>query len=143
MQSERFSLRGAILLGLALLAAAAWLATVLGVGTRIRGEDNSEVAAPRLPTLPDAAADPMAAPSSYSAINERPVFAEDRRPHPFRLGGQQQATPGGALRLTGVLLSGSFGIRRGRYSWRSTCFLFCHSTKNTSHCRYRRLHDSQ
>ncbi|WP_349998908.1 hypothetical protein [Stenotrophomonas lacuserhaii] len=110
MQSERFSLRGAILLGLALLAAAAWLATVLGAGTRIRGQDNSEVTAPRLPTLPDAAADPMAAPSSFSAITERPVFAEDRRPHPFRLGGQQQATPGGALRLTGVLLSGSFGM---------------------------------
>lgn len=110
MQSERFSLRGAILLGLALLAAAAWLATVLGAGTRIRGEDTSEVAAPRLPTLSDAATDPMAAPSSFSAITERPVFAEDRRPHPFRLGGQPQATPGGALRLTGVLLSGSFGM---------------------------------
>jgi general secretion pathway protein N len=110
MQSERFSLRGAILLGLALLAAAAWLATVLGAGTRIRGEDTSEVAAPRLPTLSDAATDPMAAPSSFSAIAERPVFAEDRRPHPFRLGGQPQATPGGALRLTGVLLSGSFGM---------------------------------
>ncbi|MDR6095801.1 hypothetical protein [Stenotrophomonas sp. SORGH_AS_0321] len=110
MQSERFSLRGAILLGLALLAAAAWLATVLGVGTHIRGEDNSEVAAPRLPMLADVVADPMLAPSSFSAITERPVFAEDRRPHPFRLGGQPQATPGGALRLTGVLLSGSFGM---------------------------------
>jgi len=110
MQSERFSLRGAILLGLALLAAAAWLATVLGVGTHIRSEDHSEVVAPRLPTLADAVADPMLAPSSFSAITERPVFAEDRRPHPFRLGGQPQATPGGALRLTGVLLSGSFGM---------------------------------
>ncbi|MEN5427444.1 hypothetical protein ABE522_13950 [Stenotrophomonas pennii] len=110
MQSERFSLRGAILLGLALLAAAAWLAAVLGVGTRAGGEDTSEVAAPQLPTLPAAVADPMQAPSSFSAIVERPVFAEDRRPHPFRLGGQPQATPGGALRLTGVLLSGNFGM---------------------------------
>jgi len=55
------------------------------------------------------AAERMAAADSFSAIGERPLFAEDRRPRPYLLGGSEPAASA-ALRLTGVLLTDSFSM---------------------------------
>lgn len=110
MNTERLSLRGWILLAVAVLAAASWLAAMLGLGGRISSAHADATAAtPPLPTLAAAAADAMTAPGSFAAVTERPLFAVDRRPHPFRLGGPE-ASASGALRLTGVLLAGEFGM---------------------------------
>ncbi len=51
----------------------------------------------------------MASADSYSAIGERPLFAEDRKPRPYLLGGSEPAASA-ALRLTGVLLTGNFSM---------------------------------
>lgn len=110
MGIDRFNLRTSILLGIAALAGAAWLATCLGVGGGIDTADASSVPVPVLPDLPAQPAEPLLTAASVTAVVERPVFAEDRRPHPFRLGGPEAAASGGALRLTGVLLSGNFGM---------------------------------
>lgn len=110
MNTERLSPRVMVVSGIALAAACAWAATLLGVGGRISGADDDVLPVPTLPTLPATKAESMAAADSFSAITRRPLFAEDRRPHPFRLGGRPEASAVGALRLTGVLLSGSFGM---------------------------------
>lgn len=109
MNGERLSLRGWILLGLAVAAGALWAATLFGAGERIARRADSTVPEPTLPVLAAAPRDPMAAAGSFAAIGERPLFAQDRRPHPFRLAGPEQATRR-VLRLTGVLLAGSFGM---------------------------------
>lgn len=109
MKPDRLGVRGAILLGMAMLAGLFWLATLLGLGERIPHQDAARVAIPVLPALATAAPDAMIAPGSFAAVIERPVFATDRRPHPFRLGGPEAVTSA-ALRLTGVLLAGDFGL---------------------------------
>lgn len=109
MRIDRFSLRGWILLGLAMVAALSWLAALSGLGRQISARADVVAAHPPLPTLGPLADDPMTVPASHAAISERPVFAEDRRPHPFRLGGPA-ASNTGSLRLTGVLLAGDFGM---------------------------------
>ncbi len=110
MRIDRFNLRTSILLGIAVLAGAAWLTTRLGIGGGIDTADATSVPVPVLPDLPAQPAEPLVTSASVTAVVERPVFAEDRRPHPFRLGGPEAAASGGALRLTGVLLSGNFGM---------------------------------
>jgi len=110
MRIDRFNLRTSILLGIAVLAGTAWLATRLGIGGGIDAADATSVPVPVLPNLPAQRAEPLVTSASVTAVVERPVFAEDRRPHPFRLGGPEAAASGGALRLTGVLLSGNFGM---------------------------------
>lgn len=107
MKLEQISLRTGFLLALAGWAAAVWLATGFGLGSPLPGADAD--AAPSLPSLPPLAAERMASADSYSAIGERPLFAEDRRPRPYLLGGSEPAASAG-LRLTGVLLTGDFGM---------------------------------
>ena len=97
------------LLALAGWAAAVWLATGFGLGSQLPGAGGDADAAPSLPSLPPLAAERMASADSYSAIGERPLFAEDRRPRPYLLGGSEPAASA-ALRLTGVLLTGDFGM---------------------------------
>ncbi|MBA0386320.1 general secretion pathway protein GspN [Stenotrophomonas maltophilia] len=109
MKLEQISLRTGFLLALAGWAAAVWLATVFGLGSQLPGADGDADAAPSLPSLPLLAAERMASADSYSAIGERPLFAEDRRPRPYLLGGSEPAASA-ALRLTGVLLTGDFGM---------------------------------
>ncbi|MEN5267449.1 hypothetical protein ABE502_00535 [Stenotrophomonas sepilia] len=109
MKLEQISLRTGFLLALAGWAAAVWLATVFGLGSQLPGADGDADAAPSLPSLPPLAAERMASADSYSAIGERPLFAEDRRPRPYLLGGSEPAASA-ALRLTGVLLTGDFGM---------------------------------
>jgi len=109
MKADRPGARVAILLGLAVLAALFWLATLLGLGKQVSPRDASGIVHPSLPSLAAAVPDAMIAPGSFAAVTERPVFATDRRPHPFRLGGPEAATHA-TLRLTGVLLAGDFGM---------------------------------
>ena len=109
MKLEQISLRTGFLLALAGWAASVWLATGFGLGSRLPGADSDADAAPSLPALPPLAAERMASADSYSAIGERPLFAEDRRPKPYLLGGSEPAASA-ALRLTGVLLTGDFGM---------------------------------
>ncbi len=109
MKLEQISLRTGFLLALAGWAAAVWLATGFGLGSHLPGAGGDADAAPSLPSLPPLAAERMASADSYSAIGERPLFAEDRRPRPYLLGGSEPAASA-ALRLTGVLLTGNFGM---------------------------------
>ncbi|WP_439448063.1 hypothetical protein [Stenotrophomonas sp. ATs4] len=109
MKLEQISLRTGFLLALAGWAAAVWLATGFGLGSQLPGGDGGADAAPTLPGLPPLAAERMASAESYSAIGERPLFAEDRKPKPYLLGGSEPAASA-ALRLTGVLLTGDFGM---------------------------------
>ncbi len=109
MKLEQISLRTGFVLALAGWAAAVWLATGFGLGSHLPGAGGDADAAASLPQLPPLAAERMASADSYSAISERPLFAEDRRPRPYLLGGSEPAASA-ALRLTGVLLTGDFGM---------------------------------
>lgn len=109
MKLEQISLRTGFLLALAGWAAAVWLATGFGLGSQLPAAGADADAVPALPTLPALAAERMASADSYSAIGERPLFAEDRKPRPYLLGGSEPAASA-ALRLTGVLLTGDFGM---------------------------------
>lgn len=75
----------------------------LGMGSRLPQADGSEAARP-LPAIPAAGAPRLGELPAYAAIAQRPVFAEDRRPHPFVLAGTD-APQSTALRLTGVLIT--------------------------------------
>ncbi|HGM6730577.1 TPA: hypothetical protein ACKQBZ_001660 [Stenotrophomonas maltophilia] len=109
MKLEQISLRTGFLLALAGWAAAVWLATGFGLGSQLPAADGDADAGPSLPALPALAAERMASADSYSAISERPLFAEDRRPRPYLLGGSEPAASA-ALRLTGVLMTGNFSM---------------------------------
>jgi len=109
MKSDVASLRSWWLGTVVLWAAAIAVATAFGLGARIAPADPGERSAPALPVLAAAAPERMAAPGSYADIAARPLFAEDRRPRPYLLGGSE---PGAstAVRLTGVLLTPQFGM---------------------------------
>lgn len=109
MKSDVASLRSWWLGAVVLWAAAIAVATAFGLGARIAPADPGERSAPALPVLAAAAPERMAAPGSYADIAARPLFAEDRRPRPYLLGGTE---PGAstAVRLTGVLLTPQFGM---------------------------------
>ncbi|KAA8994658.1 general secretion pathway protein GspN [Stenotrophomonas cyclobalanopsidis] len=109
MKRDPITLRTGFLLALAGWAGATWLATGFGLGGRLPAADSDAAALATLPALPPMAAERMAAADSFSAIGERPLFAEDRRPRPYLLGGSEPAASA-ALRLTGVLLTDSFSM---------------------------------
>lgn len=109
MKREQIGLRTGILLAVAGWAAACWLATGFGLGSQLPAAQADPGAQPPLPTLPPLGNERMAAADSYSAISERPLFAEDRRPRPYLLGGSEPAASA-ALRLTGVLLTDTFSM---------------------------------
>lgn len=109
MALERLDLRSGLLLGLVGAAGALWLAALLGFGGRPGVPDTEAATPPPLPVLPAMADDPMRDLGSASVIKERPVFSEDRRPHPFRLGGGAASTTR-TVKLTGVVLAGEFGM---------------------------------
>ncbi|MBD3825385.1 MULTISPECIES: general secretion pathway protein GspN [Stenotrophomonas] len=90
-------------------AAAIWLATLFGLGGRLGPAPPPGRAAAALPVLPPAAPERMATAASYADIGTRPLFAEDRTPRPYLLGGSE---PGAAstVSLTGVLLTDSFAM---------------------------------
>ncbi|MBK0013285.1 general secretion pathway protein GspN [Stenotrophomonas sp. S41] len=109
MKRDPITLRTGFLLALAGWAGATWLATGFGLGGRLPAADSDAAAQATLPALPPMAAERMVAADSFSAIGERPLFAEDRRPRPYLLGGSEPAASA-ALRLTGVLLTDSFSM---------------------------------
>jgi len=77
-----------------------------GLGERVQPLPGDGAARP-LPALPAAGAERLGDFDRYNAIAARPVFAEDRRPHPFLLGGSEGDGASG-LRLTGVLITPQF-----------------------------------
>ena len=84
---------GALVLGLALSGV---------VGGTLGSVPLDPASVPTLPELP--AAEPrLPALQAYAAIGERPVFAQDRRPRPYLLAGEQTGNNASAVRLTGVL----------------------------------------
>ncbi len=109
MKRDALPLRTGLLLAAAGWAGALWLATAFGLGSRLPAGPEDADRAAVLPALPPLAPERMAAADSYSAISERPLFAEDRRPRPYLLGGSEPAASA-ALRLTGVLLTDSFSM---------------------------------
>lgn len=109
MKREPLSLRTGLLLALAGWAAATWLATGFGLGGRLPAASDAGDAQAALPALPALAAERMAGADSYRVVSERPLFAEDRKPRPYLLGGSE-ATASAALRLTGVLLTDDFSM---------------------------------
>lgn len=109
MKREPLGLRTAFLLALAGWSAAVWLATGFGLGSRLPAGGADADPAAALPVLPAFAPERMVSADSYSAIAARPLFAEDRRPRPYLLGGSEPSASA-ALRLTGVLLTDDFGL---------------------------------
>ncbi len=84
-------------------ALAVWAATLLGLGGRI-GAPSLAVEVPVLPAVP-VADPPRAAASDNAEAIARPLFASDRRPHPFVLGDGGERAPVDSVRLTGVLIT--------------------------------------
>lgn len=110
MKIELASLRSWWLGGVVAWAAAIWIATLFGVGGRIAPPDAGDRVPPALPTLPPAAPERLASAESYAAIGARPLFAEDRKPRPYLLGGSDAGSTSSAVSLTGVLLTSEFGM---------------------------------
>jgi len=110
MKIEWASLRSWWLGGVALWAGAIWVATLLGLGGRIAPPDADAQQTPRLPVLAPAAPDRITSPQAYADIGARPLFAEDRRPRPYLLGGADAGAGSSAVTLTGVLLTSEFGM---------------------------------
>jgi len=82
------------------------LLAAFGLGGRVQRLPDDGASRP-LPALPAAGQERLGGFDRYDAIAARPVFAEDRRPHPFLLGGSEGAGASG-LRLTGVLIAPQF-----------------------------------
>jgi general secretion pathway protein N len=97
-----------------LAATAAWavlalLLALFGMGNRVskKAEDPSLVRA--LPTLPKAAPERLGPLSQYGEIVSRPLFADDRRPHPFSLQPQgSEETKTFDYVLTSVMITPNF-----------------------------------
>jgi len=101
MRNDAAGLRTWWLAGFGFWALAVWAATLFGLGGGI-GAPDAPLEMPALPALPTvAAADPHALDNAQAQA--RPLFAADRRPHPFFLGGKEESGTG-TVRLTGVLM---------------------------------------
>lgn len=109
MKLEAAGLRTWWLGGIALWALAIWGATLFGLGSRIAPATDGDAGAAPLPRLGPAAPERMASASTYAQIGARPLFAEDRQPRPYLLGGTEQGTAS-SVSLTGVLLTPGFGM---------------------------------
>lgn len=109
MKIELASLRSWWLATALLWAAAIWVASLFGLGGRIAAAADGDRSASPLPVLPAAAPERIASAEAYAQIGARPLFAEDRKPRPYLLGG---AEPGAssAVSLTGVLLTSEFSM---------------------------------
>jgi general secretion pathway protein N len=67
-------------------AAVAWVLALAGMGGRLPEGRGGAITGAPLPTLPKAATAPSLGPyAQYGEISARPLFATDRRPHPFSL----------------------------------------------------------
>lgn len=102
MRSDAAGLRTWLLAALGGWMLVVWAATLFGLGSRIGSADGA-LEAPPLPAVPTPTP-PRAAASDNTEAQARPLFASDRRPHPFVLGGGDEQ-PAGTVRLTGVLIT--------------------------------------
>ncbi len=102
MRDDVAGLRTWLLAGFAGWALLLWAATLTGLGGRI-GVADAGMEAPPLPALPATDAVRAQATDTSQAL-ERPLFASDRRPHPFVMGEAGQAGTGN-VRLSGVLMT--------------------------------------
>lgn len=105
MRIDAIGLRTWWLGGIAAWALLVWIMTLAGLGGRIEPLPDDPALVQRLPALPPPARERLQDPSRYSEIAARPLMAEDRRPHPFFLGGNEAEAPASVLRLTGVLIT--------------------------------------
>lgn len=98
-----------LLLGaLAGWALVAWTLALAGMGGRVPGPEAGVMAAPPLPPMPRGPAPTLGPAAQYGAIATRPLFAVDRRPHPFVLQNESGApaeAPSFDLVLTSVLIT--------------------------------------
>lgn len=109
MKIELSSLRSWWLATALLWAAAIWVASLFGLGGRIPAAADGERSASPLPVLPAAAPERIASAEAYAQIGARPLFAEDRKPRPYLLGGSEPGASS-AVSLTGVLLTSEFSM---------------------------------
>lgn len=108
MRIEAIGLRTAWLATLALWALLVWALGLAGLGQRIVPLPGDPAMIQRLPALPPAGGNRLGDFSRYAEIAARPVFAEDRRPHPFFLSADNGQAAAPTVRLTGVLLTETF-----------------------------------
>lgn len=108
MRIDAIGLRTVLLAGVAGWALLVWLLALAGMGLRVEPLRDDPALVPALPTLPATAPERLGAFSRYSEITLHPVFAEDRQPHPFFLGGAGGNDNAPKVRLTGVLITGDF-----------------------------------
>jgi len=100
MRNDAAGLRTWLLGAFAAWALLVWAACLFGLGSRIGGTA-TVLEVPPLPAVPQAAR--LAVADNAEALN-RPLFASDRRPHPFFIG--EAGEPAAAsVRLTGVLMT--------------------------------------
>lgn len=102
MRNDVAGLRTWLLAAVGAWALAVWAATLFGLGGRI-GAAPASTQLPALPAVPAAEAMDARAVDNSEAL-ARPLFASDRRPHPFVMGEGEQATVG-TVRLSGVLMT--------------------------------------
>jgi general secretion pathway protein N len=98
-----------------LAATAAWaivalLLALFGMGSRITKLPEDAGLVPALPVLPKAAPERLGALAQYGEIVTRPLFADDRRPHPFSLQpqGGEEAKATFDYVLTSVMITPNF-----------------------------------
>ena len=100
MRNDVAGLRTWLLATFAGWAMLVWAACLFGLGSRI-GNSTATLEVPALPAVPQVAQ--LAVADNTEALN-RPLFASDRRPHPFFIG--EAGEPAAAsVRLTGVLMT--------------------------------------
>lgn len=108
MRLDDVSPRTLLLGALAGWAAVAWALALAGMGGRMPGPESGAIAAPGLPPTPRTVAPTIGPFGSYAGIAARPLFAVDRRPHPFVLqndSGAPTEAPDFDLVLTSVLIT--------------------------------------
>lgn len=108
MRIEAIGLRTVWLATLALWGLLIWALGLAGLGQRIVPLPDDPSMTQRLPSLPATPGERLGDYSRYAEIAARPVFAEDRRPHPFFLSADNGQGAAPSVRLTGVLLTDSF-----------------------------------
>lgn len=108
MRIEAMGLRTVWLGTLALWGLLIWALGLGGLGERVAPLPDDPSMLQRLPSLPAATTHRLGDFSQYGEIAARPVFAEDRRPHPFFLSADSGQSAAPNVRLTGVLLTDGF-----------------------------------
>lgn len=110
MRLENAGPRTWLLAAAAAWALSAWLLALFGMGGRIAPLPDDAALLRPLPALPTPAPERLGPLAQYSETASRPLFADDRRPHPFLLrpeAGAQQAKAFDYV-LTSVMITPNF-----------------------------------